>query len=274
MNRRGLLAVLAAGVTAGLTACSEPGAQSRALPSRALPSPQQSVTEVATPSTTTGVAAPPFTAPVAITKVPVPFGTLYRLPGTTDHVALTIDDGTDEAVLAAYARLARDTGLRLTFFCNGINPSWTEHADLLRPLVDDNQVFIANHTWSHPNLTTLSQHRIAEEVQRNERFLRHTYGISGRPFLRPPFGFHNPRVDAQLAALGYPAVTLWWGSLGDATVETPAAIIANATAWLLPGRIVIGHANHPPVMKVYGQLVEIIRSRRLQPVHLGDVFEV
>jgi peptidoglycan-N-acetylglucosamine deacetylase len=40
------------------------------------------------------------------------------------------------------------------------------------------------------------------------------------------------------------------------------------------GRIVIGHANHPGVTKVYGQLVEIIRSRKLVPVHLGDVFDV
>lgn len=246
------------------------------MPKEVLPSPSQPpVTGAPIPKVTRpGVPTPQFTPPVGMSKVPVPFGTLYRLPGTTDHVALTVDDGTDEAVLAGYARLARDTGLRLTFFCNGINPSWTEHADLLRPLVDDNQVFLANHTWSHPNLTTLPQVRITEEVQRNERFLRHTYGVSGRPFLRPPFGFHNRRVDAHLAVLGYPAVTMWWGSLGDATVETPAEIITNATTWLLPGRIVIGHANHSPVTKVYGQLVEIIRARQLQPVHLGDVFRL
>jgi hypothetical protein len=35
---------------------------------------------------------------------------------------------------------------------------------------------------------------------------------------------------------------------------------------------VIGHLNHAPVTHVYGQLVDIIRSRRLHTVTLNDVF--
>ena len=57
-------------------------------------------------------------------------------------------------------------------------------------------------------------------------------------------------------------------------MQKTQAIVAKAKQWLLPGHIVIGHANHLPVTKVYGQLVEIIRARALQPVHLGDVFAV
>jgi hypothetical protein len=39
-----------------------------------------------------------------------------------------------------------------------------------------------------------------------------------------------------------------------------------------PQNVVIGHLNHPPVTHVYGQLVEIIRARRLRTVTLNDVF--
>jgi hypothetical protein len=35
---------------------------------------------------------------------------------------------------------------------------------------------------------------------------------------------------------------------------------------------VIGHLNHPPITHVYGQLVDIIRSRKLRTVTLNDVF--
>ena len=76
--------------------------------------------------------------------------------------------------------------------------------------------------------------------------------------MRPPYGYHDQLLDAQLADLGYPAVTMWLGDLGDSTVRKPRAIVANAKRWLLPGHVVIGHANHLPVTKVYGQLVEII----------------
>ncbi len=196
------------------------------------------------------------------------------LPGQGNAVALTVDDGTDTDVVRAYAQLAARTGLRLTFFANGYMSSWTEHAPLLRPLVDSGQAIIANHTWSHQDLTGLSDRAIADEVHRNERFLRQTYGCDGRPFLRPPYGYHDDRVDDLLAELGYPAITMWWGSLGDATVITPQQIEDNARQWLQPQRLVIGHANHEPVLQVLDQIVDLIGQRRLQPVHLGDVFDL
>ena len=260
MDRRTFLTSLAAAVGTGLAACSADvnAGQSWGVASPGAHRP----------------GAPRFTAPKGLTKAPLPHGTLFRLPGHTKTIALTVDDGTNEAVIEGYAKLARDTGLRLTFFCNGVNSGWTSHADLLRPLHSENQIFIANHTWSHPDLLRLSPSEVADQVRRNEAFLHQTYGTLGRPFMRPPYGYHDQILDAQLADLGYPAVTMWLGDLGDSTVRKPRAIVANAKQWLLPGHIVIGHANHLPVTKVYGQLVEIIRARTLQPVHLGDVFAV
>lgn len=215
-----------------------------------------------------------FAAPTGIVKVPVPEGTITMLPGRGNYVALTVDDGTDAEVLAAYIALAQRTGLRLTFFANGYTPSWTEHAPTLRPLVDQGQVVVCNHTWSHRDLRRLSDSAIAREVQQNELFLTNTYGTNGRPFLRPPYGSHNARVDRMLASLGYPAVTMWWGSLADSTPQPPDRIVANAEQWLLPQRLVIGHANHPAVMTVMDQIVDIIRQRNLQPVHLADIFDL
>lgn len=216
-----------------------------------------------------------FTPPTGITKVPVPHGTIYALPSPAgNRIALTVDDGTDPAVVAGYVKLAHDTGLRLTFFVNGINRSWDESRAQLRPLVDDGQAFLSNHTWSHPNLLTLSSADLADQVHRNEQYLHNTFGVFGRPFLRPPYGYRNAKVDAQLADLGYPAVTMWYGSLGDSTNISSAKVLKNAREWFQPGHLVIGHANHPGVTHVYEQLVEIIRDRHLQPVHLGDVYDI
>jgi len=215
-----------------------------------------------------------FHAPRRIVRAPVPDGTLTMLPGHKNLVALTVDDGTDPEVLKAYLVLAKRTGLRLTFFANGMTPSWTEHAPLLRPLIDQGQAIICNHTWSHQNLTQLSNYGIAEEIQKNESFLKNLYGTNGRPFLRPPYGSHNARVDQMVGALGYPALTMWWGSLGDSTVIPSQQILANARQWLLPERLVIGHANHPGVLSVMDQIVDIIRARKLQPVHLADIYDV
>lgn len=250
MDRRGFLAGLAASVAAGLSGCG------------------------AAPRSARTVSGPLLGPPQGIVRAPVPQGTLTMLPGHRRLVALTVDDGTDADVLKAYITLAQRTGLRLTFFANGSTPSWTEHAPLLRPLVDRGQAIICNHTWSHHDLTLLSDYQIADEIQRNENFLTNLYGVNGRPFLRPPYGNHSARVDQMVAALGYPSVTMWWGSMGDSTSIPSRQILANAQHWLRPERLVIGHANHAGVLSVMDRIVDIIRERKLQPVHLADVFDV
>ena len=249
-----MLAVLAGGVAAALAACTDRSTESG---SGASAGRQR-----------------PFAEPRGIVKAAVPKGTLSILPGQGQQLALTVDDGTDASVVEAYARLAEETGLRLTFFCNGVNRSWTDTAPLLRPLVDAGQIFIANHTWSHPDLTKVGSATVADEVRKNETFLSTTFAVTGRPFLRPPYGFHNATLDRQLADLGYPAVTMWLGNLGDSGVLPPATIVSEAQQWFQPQHLVIGHANHPPVIQVMDRLVELIQLRGLVPVHLGDIFDV
>ncbi len=51
-----------------------------------------------------------------------------------------------------------------------------------------------------------------------------------------------------------------------------AEIVKMAEAYFNPQAIVIGHLNHMPVTNVYGQLVDIIRARKLRTVTLDDVF--
>lgn len=205
-------------------------------------------------------------------RVALPGGVLSRLPGEGDLLALTVDDGVSSEVVRAYTQFAKDTGARLTYFVNGIYRSWTDHVDLLRPLVDSGQIQLANHTWSHPNLTKLPLVDVAEEFRRNHEFLWRTYGIDARPYFRPPYGAHNAHVEKVAGELGYTVNTLWSGTLED-HVRIPAAdVVAMAERYFTAQTIVIGHLNHEPVTQVYGRLVEIIRARRLRTVTLDDVF--
>ncbi len=277
-----MLAVLAGGVAAALSACTDRSPENGspavggavAAGGSSASGGGSGTSSGATAGASSATRQRVFAEPTGIVKVAVPKGTLSILPGKGQLMALTVDDGTDTTVVEAYARLAQETGIRLTFFCNGINKSWTEHAPLLRPLADAGQIFIANHTYSHPDLTKIGSAKVADEVHKNETFLMNTYGVNGRPFLRPPYGYHNATLDRQLADLGYPAVTMWLGSLGDSGVLPPATIVEQAQQWFLPQHLVIGHANHPPVTQVMDQLVALIQQRNLVPVHLGDVFDV
>ena len=196
---------------------------------------------------------------------------LNRLPGDGNQLALTVDDGTNPAVVAAFGQFCRDSGVRLTFFPNGVNASWTVNAALLRPMVDSGQIALGNHTWSHPKITLLSKDALAEQIRRNGDFLRNTYGTDGTPFFRPPYGLHNADTDHLAADLGYSTIALWSGTIGDSRPESEQQLINSAQASFQAQQIILAHANLAPITHTYAQLLDIINSRGLQTVTLADV---
>jgi peptidoglycan/xylan/chitin deacetylase (PgdA/CDA1 family) len=224
------------------------------------------------------VAAPLAPASVSTVDVPVPgpplppVGVVHALPGAGSSLALTIDDGTNTEVVAAFIAFAVQTGTRLTFFPNGRYRSWEDNAQALRPLVESGQVALGNHTWSHPDLTTLGDRQVAEEIGRNRDFLRSVFGVRDSPFFRPPFGARNERIDRIAADQGHPTVVMWNGTLGDSRVLTAAELMTAAREWFAAQRIVVGHANHATVTTVYGDLLALIAERGLRTVTLADVW--
>ncbi|WP_104522402.1 polysaccharide deacetylase family protein [Blastococcus atacamensis] len=207
-----------------------------------------------------------------LVPVPPPVGVVDALPGEGTFLALSIDDGTSTEVVAAFARFAKDSGVRMTFFPNGRYASWQDNAPQLRSLIESGQVAMGNHTWSHPDLTTLGDLEVAEEIRRNQEFLATTFGVRDSPFLRPPFGAHDERTDRIAADLGHPTIAMWNGTLEDFRVLTPEELMAAARRWFTPQTIVVGHANHPAVTTVYEELLELIAERGLRTVTLADVW--
>jgi peptidoglycan/xylan/chitin deacetylase (PgdA/CDA1 family) len=216
------------------------------------------------------VLAPP---PPASARVPLPGGgVLSVLPGPGDLLAITLDDGVDTEVVGAYAQFAKDSGIRLTMFVTGVFASWADNRGLLAPLVESGQIQLANHTWIHPDLTTLTGRQVADELRHNDDFLRNTFGVDATPYFRPPYGAFNDTVTKVAADLGYTVTTLWNGNLGDDAVLPTSDIIGNAEKYCVPGSIVIGHLNHSPVTRVYREFIDVIHARNLRTVTLDDVF--
>ena len=265
LNRRRFLGALAAATVAGVGAARlvvDPQPQTFAqAPAAAVPTSGPTAPNALLPP-------PPLSA-----RIQLPGGgALMKIPGEGDLLALTLDDGVSSEVVRAYTQFAKDTGARLTYFVNGVYNSWTDNLAHLRPLVESGQIQLGNHTWSHPDLTTLSKSDIAQQLTRNDEFLKKTYGVGAKPYYRPPYAKRNAAVDAVAADLGYKVPTLWSGSLSDSTLITEEYILKMADEYFTPQSIVIGHLNHPPVTHVYAQLVDIIRERNLRTVTLNDVF--
>ncbi|WP_448638217.1 polysaccharide deacetylase family protein [Geodermatophilus sp. URMC 63] len=260
MERRGFLLLLAAGLT---SAAVGRGAAALAAPEPVVAAP---------PPAPVPVADAQPAGPAGVVAVPAPAGVVDTLPGPGANLALTIDDGSNGEAVAALVTLAKETGTRLTFFPNGSYRTWGDNARDLWPLIESGQVAFGNHTWSHPDVTTLPDAEVAEELRRNQDFLRRTLGVTATPFWRPPFGSHDARTDAIAADLGHPTTVLWNGTFDDGRVVSPAELVAAGEQWFTAQAIVVGHANQPSLTAALDQLLGLVETRQLQTVTLADVW--
>ena len=254
--------------TASGSASAAPSASSAATPSA-------SGSATGTPSPT--AAASQTASATATSSNPVPearawTGPQTGLPGEGKYIAWTVDDGADPEVVRAYAEFSRRTGTRLTFFINGQYPAFRQHRDLLLPLVKSGQLQIANHTYSHAALTSLTDEQIVQELTRNDEEIRRLFGVSSKPYFRPPYGYYDARVLAAAASCGFTRPVLWYGSLADSSNISSAEVYAYAEKYALAQHIVIGHLNYRGVVSELDRIRELLDRRGLTTVTIRDYY--
>lgn len=267
-----------------LTSCSAKAEASNAT-GQPTASPSESPSASGSPAVTSSAApsgsATPSTIPSSGSTqapgnpVPKPRpwdGPQTGLAGEGKYVAWTVDDGANPDVVRAYAEFARRTGTRLTFFINGQYPSFKQHRELLLPLVKSGQLQIANHTYSHAALTKLSDEQIVRELTRNDEEIQRLFGVSSKPYFRPPYGYYDARVLAAAASCGFTRPVLWYGSLADSSNIPSQEVLRFAKKYVDARRIIIGHLNYPGVISVMDEIKDIMDSKGLTTVTIRDYY--
>ena len=202
-------------------------------------------------------------------------GSIYSLPSSsTRRVAWTVDDGASSAALGRYvSMLEKNPDVKITFFVLSGAPGWTKYARRLKALQDSGQIQLANHTQTHRKLTTLSDAYIKQELNRCEAFCLEKYGVSSKPYFRPPYGEIDARVIRVAASIGFTKPMLWYGSFASGSGVSSSTVLKMATKWIANGRIVIDHANGFCTTNVFPQILNIFKSRKLKLVTLHEAFE-
>ncbi|GAA3288706.1 polysaccharide deacetylase family protein [Dactylosporangium vinaceum] len=177
----------------------------------------------------------------------------------TGYVALTFDDGPDPRHTAALVQTLRREHARATLFTIGRNAR--TYPRLLRS-AGRAGLWIGNHTWTHPDLTTLTPPRAGAELRRTQALLRKLAGTVPRLF-RPPYGATGPAVRAAAARLGLTEV-LWDVDSRDWAGATTDEIVASA-ARLTDGQVLLLHETSPAAIAAVPRILADLRGRGLHP---------
>ena len=245
------------------TSTSEAGAATTTSIGRSSSTQQPTTTAQATttspptsihPSTTT---APPTTAPSTGTTAR-PAKNYARLPTDEKVVALTFDAAYDPAPLADILAALKAANADATFFLTGEFvrdfPQWTQ-AIVARGYP------IGNHSYSHPDFTTLSNTAMHAEIQKMAKALIKLGEDNPKPLFRAPYGALDKRVLSVLGAEGYVSVFWTIDTLDWKPERTPAQIKATVLDKLKPGAIVLMHVGSRQTAQVLPDLLAEIEAR-------------
>lgn len=187
-------------------------------------------------------------------------------------VALTFDDGPNPAPNRTPALLAalKTSGAKATFFVVG---KMVEKSPGLVTQMFDNGHEIANHSYSHPNLTYLTPSAVEAELCRTSVLVRDLTGSRPR-FYRPPGGNFNTATVEAARSLGLAGA--YW-TLDAIRLETAPLPPAELTKYVLqnvrPGSIVLLHNAPENTVAAIGDIVRGLRERGYKLVTMTELMK-
>ena len=135
--------------------------------------------------------------------------TVIGTPGHGKLLALTYDDGPNKRWTPELLGILDRHGVKATFFVVGKYVE--QRPDLVGRVLEEGHA-LGNHTYSHANLLTLSEEKIASELDRCAEAV-HAAGcefseVPAGHLCRPPYGRRRPATLRVLQEKGY-APVLW-----------------------------------------------------------------
>ncbi len=196
------------------------------------------------------------------------------------QVALTFDMGGRVEPALDIMNYLIDNEIEATIFMTGamVDNINTDAGREVLDLVQANQHLfdLGNHSYSHPDFTTLSDASMIAEVQDTEASIAAHIARSPRPFFRPPFGAYDADVLRVLGTLGYRYTVMWdvdtidWRPEvdgGPTAAQITSKVVTNAQG----GTIVLMHLGGFNTYEALPQMIAGLQAKGLTPVKLSTL---
>jgi peptidoglycan-N-acetylglucosamine deacetylase len=138
---------------------------------------------------------------------------------TKKHVYITFDDGPHPTYTPQVLDILKTYGAKATFFQIGQN---VKRYPTLTLRAHQRGHSVQNHTWSHPDLRTVSWSTFKSQVTSTDKSIKAQTGYTPR-CLRPPYGATNSQVKSRAKSLTK-TIRLWtidtrdWSRPGTTTI--------------------------------------------------------
>jgi len=187
-------------------------------------------------------------------------GAIFLADTSKKEIYLTFDNGYENGYTANVLDTLKEKKVPALFFVTGHYVK--TQADLLKRMAAEGHL-IGNHSWSHPDMTTIPDTRIKEELDKVKAEVARITGQQEMKYLRPPRGIFSDRTLAASKQLGYTNV-FWSVAYKDWDTKAQKGwkyAYDQVMAQLHPGAVILLHSVSRDNAEALGRIIDDARKQ-------------
>lgn len=167
-------------------------------------------------------------------------------------IAITFDDGPSSRYTGRLLDGLKERNVKASFFLIGENAE--ENPVLVERIYKEGHL-IGNHTYSHVQMTHLSEKEAANEIERTDQVIS---AITGEhvAYMRPPFGAWQRELEIKMEVLP----VLWSVDPLDWTTENVDEIVSKVVTEVEEGDIILLHDCYASSVEAALRIVDILQK--------------
>ena len=219
-----------------------------------------------TPGASPSPSPTPASSPEASTGASKP-ATWFSVNVDGPYIAMTFDDGPSPETTPRLLDILKQRNIKATFFMIGQNAE-RNPAIVKRILAEGHE--IGNHSWTHPQLSKLSDDRVTEEINKTQNAIKDSSGYTP-VLMRPPYGAITARQKDWIEKQFGLNVIIWsvdpfdWKRPGASVIEE--RILAGAR----PGAIVLSHDIHKQTVDAMPATLDALAAKGFKFVTVSQL---
>lgn len=197
-------------------------------------------------------------------------GAIFLGDTTRKDLFLTFDNGYENGYTAPILDTLKAKKVPAVFFITGHYVK--DQPELVKRMAAEGHL-VGNHSWSHPDMTTISDSQIKDELDRVKQASAKFTGTDRMAYLRPPRGIFSERVLSVTKELGYTNV-FWSIAYKDWDVNdqkgAPYAY-RKVIDQLHPGAVILLHSVSKDNAAALGAIIDEARRQGYEFRSLDDL---
>ncbi|MBE1443683.1 delta-lactam-biosynthetic de-N-acetylase [Paenibacillus sp. OAS669] len=179
---------------------------------------------------------------------------------TQKELYLTFDNGYENGYTGRILDVLKEHKVPAIFFVTGHFVK--DRPELVKRMVEEGHL-IGNHSWSHPDMSQISNERLREELEKVQAEVGKLTSQKEMHYLRPPRGIFNNRILAESKSLGYTSV-FWSVAYRDWDPKTQKGwkyAYDNVMSQLHPGAVILLHSVSSDNAEALGRIIAAAKEQ-------------